>query len=452
MSSQPQLRQRKPKVIKAVEELDAFPKVPETCIDKTSYGGTASITAVVIIVWLTVLEFSYYFDPGYKFHFSPDTDLDTKLTINVDITVAMPCAIIGADIVDSTNQNVLKFGELEEEFTYFELSESQRSYFNAKANLNSYLREQYHSLQQILWKHDFINLYSEMPKLTSKERFARGAATACRLHGSLELNKVAGNFHITAGKTLPLPRGHAHIAAFMSDRDYNFSHRIYKFSFGDNTPAVISPLEGDEKIANSNHMLYQYFIQVVPTLVKTKFRTYLTYQYSVRELGREINHDKGSHGISGIFFKYDMSGLKVEVEEETYPWWMLLVRLCAVVGGVYATVGMIYNHLSLLGCSMRTFGRDRTKKEMYAPLSNQKSGHKKSGSISSNILTANSLVPPPNAVAPTLSFETPVVQLIGEPSETQPLCDLTKTEESNAINGLIDGHLPDLLASSRSSS
>jgi len=60
-------------------------------------------------------------------------------------------------------------------------------------------------------------------------------------------------------------------------------------------------------------MSYQYFIQVVPTIVKTKFGTYKTFQYSVRELAREIDHDKGSHGISGIFFKYDMSGLKVSV-------------------------------------------------------------------------------------------------------------------------------------------
>ena len=58
-------------------------------------------------------------------------------------------------------------------------------------------------------------------------------------------------------------------------------------------------------------MLYQYFIQIVPTIVRTQFRTYRTYQYSVRELEREIDHGKGSHGISGIFFKYDMSGLKV---------------------------------------------------------------------------------------------------------------------------------------------
>jgi len=65
-----------------------------------------------------------------------------------------------------------------------------------------------------------------------------------------------------------------------------------------------------------DHTLYQYFIQVVPTIVKTRFRTYTTYQYSVRELAREIDHEKGSHGVSGIFFKYDMSGF--QVNDETF--------------------------------------------------------------------------------------------------------------------------------------
>jgi len=46
-----------------------------------------------------------------------------------------------------------------------------------------------------------------------QELYERGPKQACRLHGKLELNKVAGNFHVTAGKTLPLLRGHAHIAA-----------------------------------------------------------------------------------------------------------------------------------------------------------------------------------------------------------------------------------------------
>jgi len=73
--------------------------------------------------------------------------------------------VIGADIVDSTNQNVMKFGELEEENVHFELSADQRAYFNAKSHLNIYLREQYHSLMNLLWKTDFINMYSEMPKM-----------------------------------------------------------------------------------------------------------------------------------------------------------------------------------------------------------------------------------------------------------------------------------------------
>lgn len=144
----------------------------------------------------------------------------------------------------------------------------------------------------------------------------------------------------------------------------------------------------------------------------------------------------------------------MEVEEEMYPFWMFLVRMCAVIGGVYATVGMVYNHMSLLGCSMRKFSGDREKKEAYAAPSNYKPGHKKSGSISSNILTANSLVPPPSA-----TFEAPVVQLVGS-TTTEPQIDLTKSPESDSIsNGLSNGQpfvavpqLPDLLASSQTSS
>lgn len=84
---------------------------------------------------------------------------------------------------------------------------------------------------------------------------------ACRIYGSLILNKVSGNFHITAGKSLNLPRGHIHISAFMSDRDYNFTHRINRFSFGDPSPGIVHPLEGDERIASeSRYTLVSTFV------------------------------------------------------------------------------------------------------------------------------------------------------------------------------------------------
>ena len=79
---------------------------------------------------------------------------------------------------------------------------------------------------------------------------------ACRVHGSLTLNKVAGNFHVTAGKVLPIAGAHAHMTGFMDRSDYNFSHRIEKLSFGENHAGIIQPLEGDEKITDISKIIF----------------------------------------------------------------------------------------------------------------------------------------------------------------------------------------------------
>lgn len=71
---------------------------------------------------------------------------------------------------------------------------------------------------------------------------------ACRVHGSLTLNKVAGNFHITGGKSIHFASGHIHISNLFDEVPLNFSHRINRFSFGDATAVFVHPLEGDEKI------------------------------------------------------------------------------------------------------------------------------------------------------------------------------------------------------------
>lgn len=44
------------------------------------------------MIWLMISETSYYFHSKIIYKFLPDTDFDTKLEVNVDVTVAMPCA------------------------------------------------------------------------------------------------------------------------------------------------------------------------------------------------------------------------------------------------------------------------------------------------------------------------------------------------------------------------
>lgn len=174
------------------------------------------------------------------------------------------------------------------------------------------------------------------------------------------------------GKSLKLPQGHIHISNFIPEHEYNFSHRINQFSFGEYSNGIVNPLEGDEKIAKEsefdtvdlslskghtkiNHnfcfadmMLYQYFIEIVPTEVETFLKKQLTYQYSVKDYERPINHFTGSHGTPGVFFKYDMSALKVKVIQERDSLIKFAVRLCATIGGIHVTSGLVSSFIEYI--------------------------------------------------------------------------------------------------------
>jgi len=321
-------------VAQIVTELDAFPKVPDTYVEYTLSGAYVAVITFILCVLLLYSELTYFFWPGLKFRFAPDADMHAKLKLNVDMTIAMPCDLIGADILDKTNTNAFMFGRLREEPTWWALEEAQRNHFDEVQRLNQYLREEYHQLQDILWKSGYSKLYADMP---ARRDNLHTEKDACRVHGTLTLNKVAGNFHVTAGKVLPIMGAHAHMTGFMEKGDYNFSHRIERLSFGEDHAGIIQPLEGDEKLTDINLMNFQYFIEIVPTEVQTLTGKKLTYQYSVKDHVRPIDHTKGSHGTPGIYFKYDLSALKVEVTKDRPGFFQFLVRLCAGVGGLVAT-------------------------------------------------------------------------------------------------------------------
>lgn len=325
-----------------VRELDAFPKVPESYVESTATGGTVSLLAFSLMFFLALLEFFVYRETWMKYEYEVDKDFTSKLRINVDITVAMKCQYIGADVLDLAETMVASDG-LEYEPVNFELSPQQRLWQLTLLQLQERLRLE-HALQDVLFK-SAMKLSSPSPVKGSEDS---SALSACRVHGHLYVNKVAGNFHITVGKSIPHPRGHAHLAALVSHDSFNFSHRIDHLSFGERIPGIFSTLDGTEKIsAEANHM-FQYFITIVPTKLQTNRITADTHQYSVTERDRSINHALGSHGVSGIFLKYDMSSLMIRVSEQQMALWQLLVRVCGIVGGVFSTTGMLHSMVGFL--------------------------------------------------------------------------------------------------------
>jgi len=64
---------------------------------------------------------------------------------------------IGADIVDTTGQNMMLFGELKTDDTWWEMTKEQQQHFDQMRDINEYLREGYHSMKDILWMFDDIN-------------------------------------------------------------------------------------------------------------------------------------------------------------------------------------------------------------------------------------------------------------------------------------------------------
>uniref|UniRef100_A0AAX7UYS4 Endoplasmic reticulum-Golgi intermediate compartment protein n=1 Tax=Astatotilapia calliptera TaxID=8154 RepID=A0AAX7UYS4_ASTCA len=261
------------KALSLVKELDAFPKVSESYVETSASGGTVSLIAFSAMALLAVLEFFVYRETWMKYEYSVDKDFSSKLRINIDITVAMKCQHVGADILDLAETMITSNG-LQYEPVIFELTPQQRLWQRTLLLIQNRLREE-HALQEVLYK-----------------TLLKGAPTA-----------------------LP-PRSEL--------------------------PGVINPLDGTEKITYNNNQMFQYFITVVPTKLNTYKISADTHQFSVTERERVINHAAGSHGVSGIFVKYDTSSLMVTVSEQHMPLWQFLVRLCGIIGGIFSTTGMLH--------------------------------------------------------------------------------------------------------------
>uniref|UniRef100_A0A8C8CEE2 Endoplasmic reticulum-Golgi intermediate compartment protein n=1 Tax=Oncorhynchus tshawytscha TaxID=74940 RepID=A0A8C8CEE2_ONCTS len=322
------------KALSLVKELDAFPKVPESYVETTATGGTVSLIAFTAMALLAFFEFFVYRDTWMKYEYEVDKDFSRYIEMLI-----FWCAVsdVGADILDLAETMITSNG-IQYEPVIFELTPQQKLWHRTLLLIQNRLREE-HSLQEVLYKSVLKGAPTALPP---REGTASEPLSACRIHGHVYVNKVAGNFHITVGKPIHHPRGHAHIAAFVSHDTYNFSHRIDHVSFGEEIPGIINPLDGTEKITSNHNEMFQYFITVVPTKLHTSKVSADTHQFSVTERERVINHAAGSHGVSGIFMKYDTSSLMVTVSEQHMPLWQFLVRLCGIIGGIFSTTGMIH--------------------------------------------------------------------------------------------------------------
>jgi len=360
---------------KIFKEFDAFPKVAQDYQETSTSGGTVSILVFLFIGILVISEVIYYMQTDIIYRYEVDKDADHKIRINIDMTVAMDCDDIGADVLDVSGTSIPTDNHLKMEPAFFKMSTKQFDWWNAFKQFRKF-DEGYRSLKELSQMSLIFGhaLPTYIPEVDKKE-FADKDHDSCRIYGNVEVNKVAGNFHITAGKSIPHPRGHAHLSSMVSELNYNFSHRIDLLSFGDPHPGLINPMDGDLQITDQGYQMFQYYIKIVPTYIQTLRDNMKANQFSVTQRSRTLNHMKGSHGVAGIFFKYDFNAVSVRINEQRREFGQFFVRLCGIIGGVFATSGMLHSFVGLLAdfimCQIKKKRADQMKVPAKQPLLEQ---------------------------------------------------------------------------------
>ena len=324
-----------------IKRFDAFPKVEEDYQRQSSSGGCVTIAILLALSLLTLFEISSFITPDLHYEYSLDKDFENKVVFNVDIVVPMVCDFLGPDLLDVAGGQIKSSTVLSEQPAAFQMSEKQEKWFDRKRKLRTRTGEDlYSSLNDII-----RGQAAHLTPFPSDEQAPTSEFDSCRIFGSVPVNKVTGNFHIFIGKAISHPMGHSHLNPFIGKQSYNFSHRINNLSFGDKSN-IVNPLEAEIVLTEEKEILYLYFLRVVPTIFRTsKHSTDLAYQYSVTQLHRVLTPGK-KHAHSGIIFKYEFDPVVVTIRERDKSFWHFIIQLCGIVGGVFATSGLLHSLIS----------------------------------------------------------------------------------------------------------
>jgi len=167
----------------------------------------------------------------------------------------------------------------------------------------------------------------------------------CNLFGFLEVNKVAGNFHVAPGKAFQSAQGQlVHEFKPFDTHTYNVSHQIHSLSFGVHYPNRVNPLDGATAILRNGSGVFQYFVKVVPTtyhFASSGKRSIESCQYSVTDQFKSAHDPSKGFVLPGVFFIYDISPIMVKFTEKQPSFTYFLTSLCAIVGGVFTVAGII---------------------------------------------------------------------------------------------------------------
>ncbi|KAI4295070.1 hypothetical protein MLD38_021548 [Melastoma candidum] len=328
-------------VKQALKSIDAFPRAEDHLLLKTQSGALVSIVGLVIMGILFLHELRYYFTTYTVHQMSVDLKRGETLPIHINITFpSLPCDVLSVDAIDMSGKhevdldtNIWKlrinsYGQIIGTEYLSDLVEKGHAHHNHDDD-----KEHHEHSNEKAHGHGFDQDAENMVKKV-KQALAHGEG--CRVYGVLDVQRVAGNFHISVhGLNIFVAQ-----MIFEGSNHVNVSHTIHDLSFGPKYPGLHNPLDGTERILHGASGTFKYYIKIVPTEYRYISREVLpTNQFSVTEYFTPMT--EFDRNWPAVYFLYDLSPITVTIKEERRSFLHFITRLCAVLGGTFALTGML---------------------------------------------------------------------------------------------------------------
>ncbi|KAI8243053.1 putative aconitate hydratase [Colletotrichum sp. SAR11_239] len=316
-----------------VSAFDAFPKAKPQYVTRTSGGGKWTVAMAVISLFLFWTEVGRWWRGSETHTFAVEKGVGHEMQINLDIVVRMHCDDLHINVQDAAGDRILAASKLKRDKTnwsqWVDNKGIHRLGRDTKGRIvtgEGWQEEEGFGEEHV---HDIVAIGKKRAKWAKTPKLW-GEGDSCRIYGNLDVNRVQGDFHITA-------RGHGYMefGEHLDHAAFNFSHIISEMSFGPFYPSLVNPLDRTVNAARINFHKFQYYLSVVPTVYTvgksaSTSNTIFTNQYAVTEQSKEVD----DHNVPGIFFKYDIEPILLSVEESRDGFLQFLMKIVNVVSGV----------------------------------------------------------------------------------------------------------------------
>lgn len=161
----------------------------------------------IVSLFLFWAELSNWWRGAENHTFAVEKGVGHELQINLDIVLRMKCQDLRVNVQDASGDRILAANRLKEDPTnwaqWVDAKGVHKLGLDAQGKVvtGAGYQDEGFGEEHV---HDIVALGKKKAKWSKTPRvWGRGAPDSCRIYGSLDLNKVQGDFHITA-------RGHGY--------------------------------------------------------------------------------------------------------------------------------------------------------------------------------------------------------------------------------------------------